>query len=122
MGYLPSGRTITAAAQGSKRVDHPPHGPDWSVDCGPFRSASAFESPDEAPQCFCDLGVVFDHPEVEEGARYDVEVSNLTITCDGGHPSSRGSAFLVVHRLSPADLQLVDTDRRLRPRTAPAAV
>jgi hypothetical protein len=74
MGYLPSGRTITAAAQGSKRVDHPPHGPDWSVDCGPFRSPGDFESPDEAPRYSCNLAVFLDHPQVET-AQYDVDVS-----------------------------------------------
>jgi hypothetical protein len=47
---------------------------DWSVECGPFRAASDFESGTEAPQYFCDLGVALDHPPVET-ARYDVDVT-----------------------------------------------
>jgi hypothetical protein len=45
-----------------------------SAMCGPFRSASDFESAGEAPQYFCDLAVFLDHPELES-AQYDVEVT-----------------------------------------------
>ena len=45
-----------------------------SAMCGPFRSASDFESGQEPPQYSCNLAVWLDHPEVES-ARYDVEVS-----------------------------------------------
>ena len=45
-----------------------------SAMCGPFRSASDFESDQEPPRYVCNLALWLDHPE-SESARYDVEVS-----------------------------------------------
>jgi hypothetical protein len=45
-----------------------------SAMCGPFRSAEDFGA-GEAPQYSCDLALFLDHPEVENNAQYDVDVS-----------------------------------------------
>lgn len=66
--------TLTASIS---RLDHQ-GGRDvaeWSTECGPFRSAEDFDSDQEPPEYFCNLAVFVDHPEVEEGVQYDVEVT-----------------------------------------------
>lgn len=42
--------------------------------CGPFRSADDFEPGYASPQYSCNLAVFLDHPEMEQGIQYDVEV------------------------------------------------
>ena len=43
--------------------------------CGPFRSADEFEPGYAPPQYSCNLAVFLDHPEMEQGIQYDVEVT-----------------------------------------------
>jgi hypothetical protein len=46
-----------------------------SAVCGPFRSADDFGPGDAAPQYSCNVAVFLDHPEVEQGVQYDVEIT-----------------------------------------------